>query len=210
MSATLITQLGLSQEDQEDGGLHLRLWTCDEYQRAADLGVFGEDEHLELLDGEVYRRMSPHGSPHVTAVLLIQRHFVVLFEDDLHHVRSQAPTILSLRSEPEPDILIVKGGVLDFASRHPGPADISLLVEVSDSTLAIDRNKKARIYAEAGIADYWIVNLRERCLEVRREPSPGNASYKHLITLTAGDVIAPLFAPETEISVASLLPPPLE
>lgn len=91
------------------------------------------------------------------------------------HVRNQAPVTLS-ESEPEPDLTVVRGSRGDYRTRHPGAQDVALVIEVPDTTLATDR-LKARTYAAAGIAEYWIVNLADRCVEVHRNPKVGEASY---------------------------------
>lgn len=111
-------------------------------------------------------------------------------------------------TEPEPDVLIVPGSRLDYEDHHPTPLEVLLLVEVSDSTLTKDRGKKAEDYARADIADYWIVNLVDRQLEMLRDPGPlpGGHGYKLRRVLLEGEAIAPLLAPDSAVAVADLLP----
>ena len=105
-------------------------------------------------------------------------------------------------SVPEPDIAVVQGQLRSFVNSHPATA--VLVVEVSDTTLEYDQVVKAPIYAAAGIEDYWIVNINERTVEVRRQPGP--SGYRSLQTYTETDTISPLFNPTATILVADLLP----
>jgi Uma2 family endonuclease len=125
------------------------------------------------------------------------------------HGRLQAPLHLGPRSAPEPDAAVVPGGPRDYtATGHPTTA--LLIVEVSDTTLSYDRGRKASLYARAGIADYWILNLVQQ-LEVHRWPVPDPTQhYRHgyadVLILTPQDHIAPLAAPKKRVAVADLLP----
>ena len=114
-------------------------------------------------------------------------------------------------SEPEPDLSLAVGTAADYAGHHPTPPDIRLLVEVSDATLRIDRTRKAIAYARANIPEYWIINLVNRQLEVYRNPAktPTSYGYKAALTFYEADTVAPLFALDSPIAVADLLPPPL-
>jgi Uma2 family endonuclease len=151
-----------------------RRFTVDEYHRMIETGILTEYDHVELLDGWILK-MSPIGPPHATAVNLV----IAALQNVLPagwFVRAQSPVTLE-SSEPEPDITVVGGGIRDYLSHHPYPADIDLLVEVADSTLEFDRLQKRLCYAAAGIAEYWILNLIDRRLEVFRDPGPGG-EYK--------------------------------
>src|SRR4029077_436782 len=124
-------------------------------------------------------------------------------------VQTQSPIILDGRSEPEPDVCVVRGSPRDYVDAHPTrPA---LIVEVAQSGLHVARGRRAAAYARAGIADYWIVNLLDRVLEVHREVArPGPAlrhwGYAALSTLGADAAITPLAAPSSPIRVSDLLP----
>ena len=124
-------------------------------------------------------------------------------------VQTQSPIILDDRSEPEPDVCVVRGSPRDYVDAHPTrPA---LVVEVAQSGLVLARGRKAAAYARAGIADYWIVNLIDRVLEVQREPMrPGPArrhwGYASIETLGAGATLTPLAVPSARIHVTELLP----
>lgn len=185
----------------------LHRWTRDQYARLIDRGLLDEDDPIELLDGLLLVK-EPQHSPHRTAVLLAAKALDRAFGDGWF-VQVQSPIILDERSEPEPDVCVVRGAPRDFVHAHPRhPA---LVVEVAQAGLRIARGRKARMYARAGIADYWIVNLVDRVLEVHREPArPGPArsrwGYASIVTLGAGGVIAPLAAATTVVGVADLLP----
>jgi Uma2 family endonuclease len=186
-------------------GLHR--WTRHEYERLIDHGFLDEDDPIELVDGLLLVK-EPQSSPHRTAVLLVARALEGAFGDGWF-VQTQGPIALGARSEPEPDICVIPGSPRDYVDAHPsGPA---LVVEVAQSGLAVARGRKAVVYARGGIADYWIVNLIDRVLEVHREPArPGPAlrrwSYVSIQTLDATGVIAPLAAPAASVRVADLLP----
>jgi Uma2 family endonuclease len=109
-------------------------------------------------------------------------------------------------SEPEPDVSVVRGTPRDSLTDHPSKPD--LVVEIADSSLRFDRTVKAMAYARAGVADYWIVDLRQRVVEVRREPvrAGRRSRYARLVVAGPGEAISPLAAPGARIAVADLLP----
>ena len=185
----------------------LRRWTRHEYERLIDHGFLDEDEPIELLDGLLLVK-EPQHSPHRTGVLLVAKALERAFGDSWF-VQIQSPIILSDRSAPEPDVCVVRGSPRDYVDAHPRrPA---LIVEVAQSGLRVARGRKAVVYARARIADYWIVNLVDRVLELHREPArPGPArrrwGYASIATLGADAAIAPLAAPSAAIHVADLLP----
>ena len=117
-------------------------------------------------------------------------------------IRGQMPLTLDNDSEPEPDVAVVKGNIRDYADHHPSSA--ILIVEVADTILAYDRLNKAAAYARNAIHEYWILNLRDRCLEVYRRPSHG--TYAEHTRLTAGETISPLAVPGLRTEIAALLP----
>ena len=186
-------------------GLHR--FTRHEYKRLLDNGFLREDDPIELVDGLLLVK-EPQASPHRTSVLLSAKALERAFGDGWF-VQTQSPIILGDRSEPEPDVCVVRGSPRDYVLSHPTrPA---LAVEVAQSGLGIARGRKAATYARGGITDYWIVNLVERVLEVHREPArPGPAlrhwGYMSITTLDAAAAIAPLAAPAARIQVADLLP----
>jgi Uma2 family endonuclease len=119
-------------------------------------------------------------------------------------VMVQAPLALGLEAEPEPDLAVVRGEWRDFVAGPPSTAE--LVIEVSDSTLAFDQGTKANLYARAGIAEYWIINLPERVLEVRRRPDPARGEYQSISRHGSAEAVAPLADPTVTIAVRDLLP----
>lgn len=179
-------------------------WTRLDYDRMAEAGLFGPDERVELLEGEIIT-VTPQQSPHSACIGLIDRALRQAFGPS-YWIRIQLPLIVDPDSEPEPDLAVVPGSPRDYVHDHPRSA--ILVVEVADSTIAKDRSYKTRIYARAGIQEYWIVNLADRCLEVYRDPvtSPGQAGYRSSQKLGPTENLAPLAAATTTVAVADLLP----
>ena len=189
----------------ERPGLHR--WTRDEYERLIDHGFLDEDDPVELLDGLLLVK-EPQHSRHRTSVLLVARAMERAFGEGWF-VQTQSPISLDDRSEPEPDVCVVRGSPRDYVDAHPRrPA---LIVEVAQLGLRLARGRKATAYARARVADYWIVNLIDRVLEVHRQPvrpGPGQRhwGYAAIETLGADGTIAPLAAPSAGVRVADLLP----
>jgi len=185
----------------------LHRWTRREYERLIDHGFLDEDDPIELLNGLLLVK-EPQHSPHRTAVLLVAKAVEGAFGEGWF-VQTQSPIILDDWSEPEPDVCVIRGPPRDYVDTHPmRPA---LIVEVAQSGLALARGRKAAAYARARMADYWIVNLVDRVLEVHREPArPGPArghwGYAAIQMLGADASIMPLAAPSAGIRVADLLP----
>jgi Uma2 family endonuclease len=171
----------------------------------ADAGLL-QDQRVELIEGEVIE-MPPQNNPHFLAIGLLQEALRAAFPPAQYWVRPQGPINLGRKSEPEPDIAVVPGALRDYRD-HPTSA--LLIVEVSDTTLTYDRTRKARLYAQAGIPDYWVLDLVHRQIEVCRspqqDPAAGTWSYADTRTLTPADTITPLAAPGALIPVADLLP----
>src|SRR5262249_53645273 len=140
--------------------------------RMIQTGILTEYHRVELLEGVIVDKM-PHNPPHDGTITRIQRRLARLLSDDwLIRVQS---AITTKDSEPEPDIAIVKGPEDVYFTRHPGPRDIALLIEVADTTLEADRRDKGRTYARARIPVYWIINLNDRQVEVYTEPKGGKS-----------------------------------
>ena len=184
-----------------------RRWTRKEYDELIRIGFFVEDEAVELLGGQLIVA-EPKGSPHSTAIALVVEALRVAFGSGWL-VRVQDPVALDAESEPEPDVAIVPGRARDYLAEHP--ARPALLIEVADSSLAFDRGHKGSLYARAGIADYWIVNLVDEVLEVYRGPALDRSAqfgwrYLDVEALRRGTTVAPLARPEVTVAVADLLP----
>jgi Uma2 family endonuclease len=143
----------------------LRRFTVDEYHAMGSAGVL-EDDRVELLDGLIVM-MSPIGPPHAYSMRRTNRLLEAVLPD-AWDVRQQLPITLP-GSEPQPDLAVVRGTMASYSLRHPGPGDIGLIIEVSDTTLLLDR-RKAVLYAAALIPQYWIINVSGRQLEVYANP----------------------------------------
>jgi len=185
----------------------LHRWSRQEYGQLIDHGLLDEDDPVELLDGLLLVK-EPQHSPHRTAVLLVAKALELGFGEGWF-VQTQSPIILDDRSEPEPDVCVVRGSPRDYTAAHPSRP--GLIVEVAQSGLPLARGRKAAAYARAGIADYWILNLSDHVLEISRGPArPGPArrtwGYVATDTLGADATVTPLAAPAAAISVADLLP----
>jgi Uma2 family endonuclease len=146
----------------------LKRFTLTEYHRLAELGFLGEDDRVELIHGQIVE-MAAKGTAHEVCITRLLRELPKLVGDRAT-LRSQSPLILSQDNEPEPDFTIVQNRADDYLSSHPEPADVLLVIEISDSSLSYDQEFKLPLYAGANIADYWIFNLVENHLEVYSEP----------------------------------------
>jgi hypothetical protein len=166
----------------------MRRFTVDEYHRMIQAGILTEDDPVELVEGWIVLKM-PHNPPHDGTV-----------DQDREVIQSRLPPGWRIRvqsaitlseSEPEPDLTVVPGPASRYFDHHPGPQEIALVVEVSDSSLACDRQEKARMYARARLVCYWIVNLVDRQVEVYTDPSgPGrNPSYRQQQTYGPTDAV---------------------
>jgi Uma2 family endonuclease len=188
--------------------LPARRWTRDEYYQMIDFGWF-QDKRVELIDGEVIEMPAQkdyHGAAVTRTMDALRQTFRTGF-----WVRNQMSLDLSPHSVPDPDLAVVPGSPLGVTTSTPTPTSALLVVEVSESTLPYDRGHKAHLYAAGGIADYWIVNLVQRQLEVYRDPIADNTQpfgfrYANRTILDPPDVVSPLAAPQASITVADLLP----
>lgn len=150
-----------------------RRFTADEVLAMLRAGILHEDDRLELIDGQLIP-MSPIGDPHIACINRLNRLLVERTGPDIM-VSVQNPVRIDQHNEPEPDVVLttaLEGG--------PRPEDVLLLVEVADSSLTYDRETKLPLYAQAGIPEVWIVNLRERQVEVHRTPSGTVYRTRHL------------------------------
>jgi Uma2 family endonuclease len=188
-------------------GIRTRRWSRVEYERLIEKGIFLPHDRIELLAGELVVR-EPQGTPHAVGISLVHEALRRAFGRGWL-IRIQSPVALDDESEPEPDVSVVPGGPRDYLAAHPSRP--VLVVEVAETSLALDRTHKGSLYARAGLADYWILNLVDRVLEVYRRPAPSSEApfgraYNEVQSLGATDLVSPLAAPEARIPVAALLP----
>ena len=176
-------------------------FTVDDFYRMGDVGIFPPEARVELVDGDVIK-MAPIGPRHNAIVIRLAE---IMHERLARQVTRtvRGPLWLQPFSNPQPDILILKRREDFYRNANPTAADVHLVIEVSDSTLTYDRDTKGPMYAQAGILDYWIVNLAGDRLLVYRDPR--NGAYQSVETLTREDTVAPLAFPALSISVADIL-----
>jgi Uma2 family endonuclease len=178
--------------------------SVERYFGLVEAGVLAEDDRVELLEGVVIA-MTPSNPQHAAVVGLVSE---ALREavGRVAAVRAQCTLSLAPWSAPEPDVAVVPGSHRAYLSAHPTTA--LLVVEVADASLQQDRITKAAIYAAAGIPEYWIVNLREGAVEVRRDPDRDRALYRDVRTLHGGERVELAALPGATVAVADLLPGP--
>jgi Uma2 family endonuclease len=182
-----------------------RRFTVDEYYRMGEAGIFGEDDRVELLDGHIYV-MSPIGSEHAACVRRLNRLFQGRAGEQVL-VSIQNPVRLGHDSEPEPDLALLHPRDDAYASEHPGPEDVIIVVEVADTSLQFDRDIKLPLYAAADLPEVWLVDLEADTIHVYRDPSDDR--------YTAHDTYGPddevdcsSLPPLTPIAASDILPPP--
>lgn len=175
---------------------HFRPLRRVEYDRMVELGLF-QGEHIELIDGEL-RRMSSIGPPHTSTVDRLNERLVLALVGRAR-VRVQGPFAADELSEPEPDLTVLP--LADYDAAHPSVAH--LIVEVAESSLSYDRGRKARLYAECGVPEYWIVNLVSRVVEVHREP--GADGYGQMSVHPKGSRLQLLAFPDVELAIDDFL-----
>ncbi len=149
--------------------LQRRLFTVAEYHRMAEAGILQEDDRVELIEGEIVA-MNPIGSRHAAAVDRLTR-LLTQAAGERAIVRVQSPVQLGERSEPQPDLALLKPRPDFYAGAHPGAEDVLLLVEVADASADYDRQVKLPLYARAGVPEAWLVDLDGQAVEVLRHPS---------------------------------------
>ncbi|MBI2898376.1 MAG: Uma2 family endonuclease [Deltaproteobacteria bacterium] len=177
--------------------------SVERYHAMRDAGIVGEDDRVELLAGLLVPKMTKK-PPHRLATGLARQ----AIEPTLprpYYLDSQEPITLE-DSEPEPDLVVVRGARRDYSDRHPGAPDVAMVVEIADESLDRNRGIKLSLYARAGIAVYWIVDLQDRVVEVHTDPD--GDSYRSRVAFTVGDE-APLVIDGHEvarIAVRALLP----
>jgi|LakMenEpi03Aug12_release.lakeMendotaPanAssembly.Ray.scaffolds.fasta_scaffold147847_3 Uma2 family endonuclease len=175
--------------------------TLDEYHWLIERGFFQPEDRVELIEG-VLVDMSPLGPQHADTVDALMEELVTKVKRRARVRMQQAVTLPEQTTQPQPDFVIAMR-TQTYRSKHPHPADVLVIGEVSDSTLTYDRGKKLRLYAAAGIREYWIVNLIDTVLEVYRDPigSGSNAGYRTKLTYPASAKIAPVALPNCRIDL---------
>lgn len=179
------------------------MFTVAQYHAMRDAAILGEDDCVELLDGILVPKMTKK-PPHRLVTGLVRAALERLVPEG-YYVDSQEP-ITTADSEPEPDVLVVRGDRRDYSNRHPGPTDVPLVIEVADDSISRDKEIKRPLYARAGIAQYWIIDVNARVIETYREPQ--GEAYPTKASLSEAEVLVVELDGKTigRISVETLLP----
>lgn len=151
-----------------------RLLNVAEYRKMAEVGILHPEDRMELISGEIIK-MSPIKSNHASHVMKINTFLNQIYKGK-KIINVQNPLHLNHNSEPEPDLMVLQLKDNFYQDHHPKPHDVQLLIEVADSSLAYDQSIKLPLYAEAGIPNFWIINLEAQCIEAYAQP--GNGTYK--------------------------------
>ena len=178
-----------------------KLFTVDDYYRMDTLGISSEGVRTELVKGEIIE-MNPMRARHAAAVNRVGDRMVSLLEDKTL-LRAQLPLRLNACNEPQPGLALVKARRDFYEFRHPGPADVFLVIEISDTSLDYDRDVKVGVYAAARIPEFWVLNLVGSALLVFRSPSRGD--YRTLLRYQRGEHLSMFAFPDIEIAMADLL-----
>lgn len=181
-----------------------RRFTIEEYYRMGEVGIFGPEERVELIEGEIIS-MSPIGHRHAFCVAELTTR-LVRGVGDRAFLWPQNPVHLFLDTVPQPDVVLLEPPSSRYARNHPDPADVLLVIEVAETSYRYDRDVKLRLYARAGIKEAWIVDLVHSVVEVFWEP--GRAGYARTRRVERGGALAPIAVPDTILAVNEILPPP--
>ncbi|PSB35864.1 Uma2 family endonuclease [filamentous cyanobacterium Phorm 46] len=178
-----------------------RLFTVQEYHLMNEAGVFGENERVELIEGEILQ-MAAISPRHASCLRRLIRQFRQLPEESAI-LDVQNPIQLTEKTEPQPDVVLLQPRADYYETAHPVPSEVLLLVEVSDSTVDFDRDVKVPNYSRSGIQEVWLWDLEANCLEVYRQPSQNG--YSLMLKFWCDQQVAPLAFPEFEVSVDFIL-----
>jgi len=180
-------------------------WTRAECKALESSGI-GDQENLELIDGELISKMRKN-RPHVNALVTMMLLLMDAFGRD--RANPEAPIDVAPddnpSNEPQPDLIVLKRAYAGFRSAPPQPSDLALVVEVADTTLRFDLTVKASLYARAGIVEYWVLDLNGRRLIVHRQPESG--VYRSVVAYSESEKVAPLESPQHELRIADILQP---
>jgi len=176
-------------------------WTVAALYRALDAGVFEHPERLELIQGRIIENMS-QGPRHSTLASVIADMLREAMRPGFA-IREEKPIRIAFDGEPIPDVMALRGRQADYGERQPTPEDAALVVEVSDTTVTYDLGGKALLYAQAGIADYWVVLVNESAIVRHRTPT--TEGHRDVIRLAGNDTLSPLAAPGAIWTVNALL-----
>jgi Uma2 family endonuclease len=175
--------------------------TVDEYYRMAEVGILAPDARVELIEGEIVD-VTPIGSRHASLVNRLNRMLTVAVGERAI-VQVQGPVRLGDRSEPEPDVALLKPRTDFYRDKHPTAEDVLLIIEVSDTMLAYDRSVKVPLYARHGVAEVWLIDLQSNRVSIHRNPQ--NGAYADVSTFDRPGIAMPSLLPGIAIDFAGLL-----
>ncbi|MFN2426487.1 MAG: Uma2 family endonuclease [Candidatus Binatia bacterium] len=187
----------MSESPAQDPG-----FSVTSYFELVERGLLGEDDHVELLEGLIVAS-PPQGPLHASVTMCVDAALRKAIGERAS-IRIQMPLLAGPRSAPEPDVAVVPGTPADYCDRHPSRA--LLVVEIADTSLPQDRLSKSRIYAHAGVVEYWILDLRARRLEIRTDPDAQNRIYKMVRLADVGETVELAAFSGARIAVAELFP----
>lgn len=178
-----------------------RKFTAEEYLRMAEAGILGRREPVELIDGEIVL-MCPIGFRHSGTVLILTNALVLALAGRAL-VSAQNPLRISEKTEPQPDLAVLRPRFDSYTKSHPGPADVLLVIEVMESSARYDRDVKRLVYAKAGVPEVWLVDVSQQQVEIYR--SPAAADYGEIRILGLGDSFSPEAFPDVILRVDTVL-----
>ncbi len=187
--------------------IQVKSFTLEEYHQLTKIGFFKEDDHIQLINGELIE-MAAKGTIHETCLRKLWKELPIVIGNRAT-LQSQAPITIPPKSEPEPDFAIIKNRDDDYLSSHPQGTDILLVIEVADSSIDYDQTVKIPLYAKAGIADYWIFNLLDNCLECYSEPyqnQQGKFGYSSKRIFLPPQVISLPCFPDLQLNLSKVFP----
>ncbi len=176
-------------------------WTVDTLYQSLNAGLLKDPKRLELIHGRIIRKM-PQSPVHT----FLRRRFGQFLRDSMTPaflVMEESPLRLAIDGEPVPDVFVVSGSEKDYQERHPTQAEAMLVVEVANTTVEYDLGEKALLYAQSGVADYWVVLVKDNAVVVHRQPTP--EGYQEVMRLTGTDTLSPLAIPEAVWTINALL-----
>jgi Uma2 family endonuclease len=180
----------------------LHRFTVEEYYRLAEHGILSPEQRVELIEGEVVD-MTPAGSRHAMCVVRLTELFYLRLAGRMH-AAIQNPIRLGAHSEPQPDVAVLR--FADYSEAHPGPEDVLLVIEVADTSLLYDRRIKAALYGQAGIREYWLVNLEAESIELFRRPT--KTGYGRKTIVRRGQSLSPLAFRDFRVEASEILGKP--
>lgn len=183
--------------------------TVDQLHQMIRNGILQDGDPIELIDGLLVRKdrsargenLMTYNPRHALLVSRLQRLLTLSCESAGLYLRIQLPVTLGNISAPEPDLAVVRGTEEDYTDHHPGPADLPLVIEVADSSVGTDRSTKQRLYATAGVTQYWLVNLPESQVEVYEQPDSASGKYAHQTILKPNQTLVWNLSPTQRLQI---------